>query len=335
MVHHLFTNAVPHPELASQLLADLVTCCLSYDCRRSLEGEGPGGALGASPQGSEGSVRGGRGSGEKERGAVASVDSYIVASVCALACQTQMALLLTDPRARPRAGPVALAAPSGAPTGAGPPAAAASSAAAAAEAVGASVVGEVGSAFLGEVRAAVVEATVGAGGKGWRSRLPRPPGCRGYPDGDGELPPPPVSAADAAHRGALLPRLWGLLRSRSVHPFFFVLFFWWPLSHSFGCAFLALAVLPCLWPYLTLAVTQVPALRALARLRAVGLFLQWGWFAVLLLFWGAGGRTRMTLWRPLWWLRTCPSSWAAPGCAGRAWQPSDAAGENSRLPASL
>ncbi|CAM6083592.1 unnamed protein product [Calypogeia fissa] len=99
MVHCLFTEPFLSPNLAAQLLSDALTLCLSHDAKREIELK----AAARDRQGRRLSTVGGerpssskeidRHSGDeagKNRGAVATFDSYIVAAVCALACEVRL-----------------------------------------------------------------------------------------------------------------------------------------------------------------------------------------------------------------------------------------------------
>ncbi|EFJ38770.1 hypothetical protein SELMODRAFT_140066 [Selaginella moellendorffii] len=77
LVHCLFTEAFLGPALASQLLSDALTVCLSHDTLRQ-------------GNGSDSSKKRSTHSSNKDRGAVASFDSYLIAAVCALACEVQL-----------------------------------------------------------------------------------------------------------------------------------------------------------------------------------------------------------------------------------------------------
>ncbi|KAI5055707.1 hypothetical protein GOP47_0029228 [Adiantum capillus-veneris] len=96
MVHSLFTEACPSADLAARLLSVAFTVCLSHDalqlgCKKTgqhslsdeaneLEGSTTKASLRTSDDG-------------KQRGAVATFDSYVVAAVCALACEVQLLAL--------------------------------------------------------------------------------------------------------------------------------------------------------------------------------------------------------------------------------------------------
>jgi hypothetical protein len=72
LVHFLFSEPCPSTGLASMLLADVVTACLSFDSTNKRKRGGEGGNNDDAP-----------------RGAIAALDSYIVAALCALACEVQ------------------------------------------------------------------------------------------------------------------------------------------------------------------------------------------------------------------------------------------------------
>ncbi|KAH7297848.1 hypothetical protein KP509_25G015300 [Ceratopteris richardii] len=98
MVHSLFTEACPSADLSARLLSMAFTVCLSHDAvhqdrnKSSFTGEeysdvSTSPSRTSSPRVSDGL---------KQRGAVATFDSYVVAAVCALACEVQL-LTLTSP----------------------------------------------------------------------------------------------------------------------------------------------------------------------------------------------------------------------------------------------
>eukprot|EP00250_Pteridium_aquilinum_P013017 c21079_g1_i1 orf=657-4169(-) len=93
MVHSLFTEACPSADLAAQLLSVAFTVCLSHDAvhqgSRKVDMSLPNDELnegGRSPM----KVQSRMSSAGKQRGAVSTFDSYVVAAVCALACEVQL-----------------------------------------------------------------------------------------------------------------------------------------------------------------------------------------------------------------------------------------------------
>lgn len=95
MVHSLFTEACPSPDLAARLLSVGFTVCLSHDAVQQCSRNTNAGTFIDLDKGEiELKVKSkGRSSGRcsgKERGAVSTFDSYIVAAVCALACEVQL-----------------------------------------------------------------------------------------------------------------------------------------------------------------------------------------------------------------------------------------------------
>ncbi|KAL2651856.1 hypothetical protein R1flu_019984 [Riccia fluitans] len=100
MVHCLFTESFLSSDLAAQLLSETLSLCFRHDTKRQLEKR-----IVRSGRHSPSLVEdryGGKGLGreelfrdraeapDKQRGAVATFDSYVVAAVCALPCEVQM-----------------------------------------------------------------------------------------------------------------------------------------------------------------------------------------------------------------------------------------------------
>ncbi|KAL3700067.1 hypothetical protein R1sor_018089 [Riccia sorocarpa] len=104
MVHCLFTESFLCSDLAAQLLSETLSLCFRHDAKRQLEQriDLSNDTCGRRSPSMEESRYGGKdfGQGEvfrdradaagKQRGAVATFDSYVIAAVCALACEVQM-----------------------------------------------------------------------------------------------------------------------------------------------------------------------------------------------------------------------------------------------------
>lgn len=91
MVQWLFTEMCPAPEVAAHLLASALTQCLSRDVLRQKKlSEASQAGSEAENSGAQDKKRKSRPESLDDRGAVATFDSYLIAAVCALACEVQL-----------------------------------------------------------------------------------------------------------------------------------------------------------------------------------------------------------------------------------------------------